>query len=336
MSRLPRDQEERRAGTSPRRPPPRRSSTGSMLQKLFNSSSGPYQPHKVKEEVAAAAAAGVTASLVSVSLASSEDARSTDDGGSGLAAEGATQAAAAAAIPPPQTIPPETPLHMAPRFASSPPRGSTAVAAAGEAMETVALDLPQFSGAGITPTPKEEAAAALAAMPRVVSAEEGDVDGDRTSAAYATTTTANSVISLDKPAERSAGAVTRCRSERGGGGTDRSGGDFSGVEEAMTAVPAAPAPTKKRRAKSLPPAPLRRPRLESRPCLAGPSSVIQNLTLNDGGGGGKDDDAWALSEWLHGAASATAAASGGGGGGDDPPPPAPTLLPQRRATTLVG
>ena len=195
MSRLPREKETRRAGTSAR---PRRSSTGSMLEKLFNSSSGPYQPQKIKDEEAeeVAAMASTTTQMVSISLASSMESSteaSTESSGedegdshssgavSAAPAEGgdgipdAFEAAAEVPVVSAAQMIPETPLHLAPRRPPSPRRSldtttATVAAAAvpGKTVETVALDLPQFVGAPLDMAPAHT-------LPRVVSAEDGDV-----------------------------------------------------------------------------------------------------------------------------------------------------------------
>eukprot|EP00752_Nemacystus_decipiens_P007693 g6876.t1 len=396
MSRLPREREGRRAGTSGR---PRRSSTGSVLEKLFNSSSGPYQPQKIKDEeegeVGAVTTAAAAAQMVSVSLASSMDTsteastESSADGRdshscgamSAALAEGgdenpdAFEAAEATEVPvlqPGQMIP-ETPLHLAPRRPPSPRRSSHTVApaapaavVAGNAMETVALELPRFVGSPLD-------AATVPTLPRVVSAEDGDVRGTTDPvAAPAESLPASGVApppplgSSDGPAPASApatdgGAVGDRPGVGGGGNTVGKAGMATPTAVATTTTPTVPASrrashrgvsereqapvpaparvrAKKRRAKSLPPSTRRdrRPR-GPRPCLQGPGAVIKTLTLEDGDEDGDDGEAWALSQWLHGATGSVAAAVGSGGGGaEDSPPPSPGMIPLRRATTLVG
>lgn len=367
MSRLPGEKESRRSGISAR---PRRSSTGSMLEKLFNSSSGPYQPQKVKDEVAAATAA---ARMESISLASAESSTesSTESGDSRSQASGAGSAVpmesdgivpdaceaafeAAAEVPavPPAQMIPEIPLHLAPRRppSPSPPRSSattatTAAAVAGKTAETVVLEVPRFVGA-----PLDNASASAPTLPRVVSAEDGDVQAATTDAAPGSTGSLSAAAAGgglplgDGPEELApaapatdAGSVARAATNtapvtavaRGGG----EGGGREDVEPAE-AVPSR-VRAKKRRAKSLPPSTRRdrRPR-GPRPCLEGPAAVIKTLTLEDDDA--DDGEAWALSQWLHGATASVTAAAGDEGGGGDSPPPSPSMLPMRRATTLVG
>eukprot|EP00903_Cladosiphon_okamuranus_P017407 g16031.t1 len=201
MSRLPRDNESRRVGSSAR---PRRSSTGSMLEKIFNSSSGPCKPQEVNDEAAAVTA---TVRMESMSLAGAEssteassepgDSQSQSSGAGaavpmerdGTAPDAFEAAAEVPAVTPAQMIP-ETPLHLAPRRSPSPPRSparaaTIAAAVAEKTAETVALGLPQFVEAPLD-NASESASASATTLPRVVSAD-GDVQAAPTDAVAAST-----------------------------------------------------------------------------------------------------------------------------------------------------
>lgn len=338
VSRLPREKEARRSGTSAR---PRRSSTGTMLQKIFNSSSGPYQPHSMKDEVAAVTTA---AQLVSISPSSTESGDSPTLGTGAAPMEGS-------GIPSPAQMVPETPLHLAPRRPSSPPRlasTNAAAAAAEKIREIKALELPQFVGVPLN------TASVPAFTPRVVSAEDGDVE-EATDAFVASTESLSApdgAESLGSPGELAPApvTVTNAGAVRDGAGVAmaaaaavavatntppavavaRTEGGGEREDDELAAAPLVQVRAKKRRAKSLPPSSRkdRRPR-GPRPCLEGPAAVIKTLTPEDD----DDDDveAWALGQWLHGAATSVTADGGG-----DSPALSPTVLPVRRATTLVG